>query len=432
MREWAAATFVGVGVLCAGLASSASGATNVPYRSHSAHPNCAVEPGSPVRYLGFDNGFNTRANFPIEGAIDANGCDSYIYEPAGSFGPYGSFFAGPGFAPGQFAYQFGTKETTKLVGGRQLIEVDNPTKQWRRVYAGYDLCSSYPLASGRSATTCLAPALEARPANDLPQILVGVILGSLLLFTAHFLRPTGLIRRRRRFRKVHGDLRLAVAGPTPAQMETLDLRQLRRRLRRLERSLTDVTLSQHHWFQGLIASGHHGLAIEAVARWLSESPVPIPDHLRQEVVWIASSLDIEHHVRPVLDAQMALHDEEPSTEGTPSRGFDVPYDEFKELVTRAVDSLPAVFGKAMTNVAFVIEEEHPDHDRLGQYQGTPLARNALRWSHRPDKITIYRLAICDRCHNRAEVEAMVYRVVIHEIAHHFGIDDPRLRELGWG
>src|ERR1700734_2725915 len=97
----------------------------------------------------------------------------------------------------------------------------------------------------------------------------------------------------------------------------------------------------------------------------------------------------------------------------------------------AVDSLPEAFGKAMTNVAGVVAEEHPDRDRLGQYEGLPLARNPMRWKLQPDKITIYRQTICEHCHSRAEVEAMVYRVVIHEIAHHFGIDDPRLRELGW-
>jgi len=48
-----------------------------------------------------------------------------------------------------------------------------------------------------------------------------------------------------------------------------------------------------------------------------------------------------------------------------------------------------------------------------------------------DKITIYRKTICEHCRSRDEVAATVYGVVIHEIAHHFGIDDPLLRELGW-
>ena len=101
-------------------------------------------------------------------------------------------------------------------------------------------------------------------------------------------------------------------------------------------------------------------------------------------------------------------------------------------MSEAVDSLPPAFGKAMTNVAIVVEEEHDPADRFGQYQGHPLAVPRYRtWLLHPDKITIYRKTICEHCHSRDEVTAMVYRVVIHEIAHHFGIDDPRLRELGW-
>ncbi len=86
----------------------------------------------------------------------------------------------------------------------------------------------------------------------------------------------------------------------------------------------------------------------------------------------------------------------------------------------------------MTNVAIVVEEEGKSADQFGCYQGHPLASPRYRtWLLHPDKITIYRKTICAHCHSRDEVTAMVYRVVIHEIAHHFGIDDPRLRELGW-
>jgi predicted Zn-dependent protease with MMP-like domain len=83
-------------------------------------------------------------------------------------------------------------------------------------------------------------------------------------------------------------------------------------------------------------------------------------------------------------------------------------------------------------VAIVIEEEHESADRFGHYQGHPLAAPRYRtWLLHSDKITIYRKTICEHCRSRDEVAATVYGVVIHEIAHHFGIDDPRLRELGW-
>ena len=93
----------------------------------------------------------------------------------------------------------------------------------------------------------------------------------------------------------------------------------------------------------------------------------------------------------------------------PTTGFDVPLDDFKQLVSEAVDSLPPAFGKAMTNVAIVVEEEHDPADRFGQYQGHPLAAPRYRtWLLHPDKITIYRKTICEHCHSRDEVTAMVY------------------------
>ena len=78
------------------------------------------------------------------------------------------------------------------------------------------------------------------------------------------------------------------------------------------------------------------------------------------------------------------------------------------------------------------EDEAEDRRLFGLYQGHPLTVYRIRqWSVYPDKITIYRRTICEYSHTRDEVRAHVYRTVIHEIAHHFGIDDPRLRELGW-
>jgi predicted Zn-dependent protease with MMP-like domain len=211
------------------------------------------------------------------------------------------------------------------------------------------------------------------------------------------------------------------------------VRQLQKRIRRLERAISpELSESQHHWFTHLLSSGRHGIALESLARWMAESHVPVPDHMRDEMLWLASSLNIENQVRPILDAQVFAHEDEFAQPTAPTSGFDVPLDEFKDLVQEAVDSLPEAFGKAMTNVAIVVEEEHPDRDRFGQYQGHPLAAARYRvWVLHPDKITIYRKTICEHSHSREEVRAQVYKTVIHEIAHHLGIDDPRLRELGW-
>jgi predicted Zn-dependent protease with MMP-like domain len=212
----------------------------------------------------------------------------------------------------------------------------------------------------------------------------------------------------------------------------LDVKQLRRRLGRLEKFLgPELSESQHHWIHGLVASGRQGIALESLTRWLAESRMPVPDHIRQEILWIASSLAIEREVRPVLDAGVHAHGIQASQTAEVSGGFDVPLDEFKTMVADAVDSLPETFGRAMTNVAVIVEEAG-DPNVFGLYQGHPLTKYHIRqWSVHPDKITIFRRTICEHSRSEEEVRAEVYRTVIHEIAHHFGISDPRLRELGW-
>jgi predicted Zn-dependent protease with MMP-like domain len=173
------------------------------------------------------------------------------------------------------------------------------------------------------------------------------------------------------------------------------------------------------------------MALESLTRWLAQSRMPVPDHIRQEVIWLASSLAIEREVHPVLDAGVHAHDTQTDQTTDVSGGFDVPLPEFERMVADAVDSLPEAFGRAMTNVAVLVEEAG-DPNVFGLYQGHPLTRYHIRqWSVHPDKITIFRRTICEHCRSEEQVRAEVYRTVMHEIAHHFGIDDPRLRELGW-
>jgi predicted Zn-dependent protease with MMP-like domain len=403
-----------------------------PTRNTSGHTNCSVEPDRPVAGQISAYGGRSGGGFPIVGSLDANGCDSWTYEHAGSFGPDTSFFAGSGFQAGQHAYQDDTQETTELLDGHQLIRVVDPTQEWLRVYKGYDVCTDGAAGSG-ATTTCIAPAPESQPDDWAIYIPVAALLGLMVLFLVHFLRPAGPVRRRRHYRRAHGELIHATGRDAAAQLDGVDVRQLQKRLRRLERTISaELSESQRHWFSGLVASGRHGMALEALARWMAESHTPIPDHARDEALWLASSLKIEREVRPVLDAEVFAHNDLDGPSAATATGFDVPVEEFTRLVSDAVDSLPPAFGKAMTNVAIVVEEEHAHADRFGQYQGHPLAAPRYRtWSLHPDKITIYRKTSCAHCQSRDEVTAMVYRVVIHEIAHHFGIDDPRLRELGW-
>ncbi len=105
---------------------------------------------------------------------------------------------------------------------------------------------------------------------------------------------------------------------------------------------------------------------------------------------------------------------------------------FEEMVAAALDSLPEDLGRLMTNVAVTVEHEPGPPGLLGLYEGIPLTSRTTGYAGvLPDRITIYRLAICAECSTEDEVVAEVRRTVIHEVAHHFGIGDARLDELGW-
>lgn len=106
--------------------------------------------------------------------------------------------------------------------------------------------------------------------------------------------------------------------------------------------------------------------------------------------------------------------------------------EFEEVVQAAIDTLPPDLNEAMSNVAIVVEDEPPPGmPLLGLYEGIPLTSRTSGYSGvPPDKITIYRLPL-ERFygHDPALLRDQIRRVVLHEIAHHFGISDERLREL---
>ncbi|MDX1882343.1 metallopeptidase family protein [Mycolicibacterium sp. 120270] len=106
---------------------------------------------------------------------------------------------------------------------------------------------------------------------------------------------------------------------------------------------------------------------------------------------------------------------------------------FEELVGDALDLIPPDLAATIDNVVVLVEARHPDEsDLLGLYEGIALTeRDSHYWGSLPDTITIYRDAILDICSTEDEVVDEVAVTVIHEIAHHFGIDDERLHELGW-
>ena len=108
--------------------------------------------------------------------------------------------------------------------------------------------------------------------------------------------------------------------------------------------------------------------------------------------------------------------------------------EFERLVEEALDSVPAELSSLVRNVAVVVVDEAPadDPQLLGLYEGTPLTeRDGWYGGVLPDTITIFRLPTLRMCRDADEVRDEVEITVVHEIAHHFGIDDERLHELGY-
>jgi predicted Zn-dependent protease with MMP-like domain len=112
--------------------------------------------------------------------------------------------------------------------------------------------------------------------------------------------------------------------------------------------------------------------------------------------------------------------------------IEVEQEYFEEMVQTALDRLPGEFGRLMDNVVLIVEHRPGPPGLLGLYEGIPLTSRSTQYTMVvPDRITIYSQAICAMCQSEQQVADQVSRTVIHEIAHHFGIDDDRLTELGW-
>jgi predicted Zn-dependent protease with MMP-like domain len=108
---------------------------------------------------------------------------------------------------------------------------------------------------------------------------------------------------------------------------------------------------------------------------------------------------------------------------------------FEDLVGEALDEVPEELLDLMDNVVILVEDDPPEEDPglLGLYEGHALTDRG--WDYAgvlPDRITIYRRPILRICDTEDDVVEEVAVTVVHEIAHHFGIDDARLHQLGWG
>ena len=113
---------------------------------------------------------------------------------------------------------------------------------------------------------------------------------------------------------------------------------------------------------------------------------------------------------------------------------EVSRERFEELVVEALDAIPEELAQLLDNVVVIVEDDAPadDPELLGLYSGVPLTERGSWYAGvLPDQITIFRNPTLAMCLTEDEVVDEVQITVVHEIAHHFGIDDDRLEELGY-
>jgi predicted Zn-dependent protease with MMP-like domain len=104
---------------------------------------------------------------------------------------------------------------------------------------------------------------------------------------------------------------------------------------------------------------------------------------------------------------------------------------FEDLVAEEYDRLPPELLAMADNVAVLIAPEH-EEGLLGLYEGTPhTARGQYGFGDLPDRITLFRRALCEHAGSEDELRHEIRVTLVHELAHHVGIDDDRLDELGW-
>ena len=115
--------------------------------------------------------------------------------------------------------------------------------------------------------------------------------------------------------------------------------------------------------------------------------------------------------------------------------MDLDDDAFEELVGDALDRIPGPLADLMDNVVVLVEEEPPqdDPDLLGLYVGTPLTERDSGYTFQPpDQVFVFRGPLLRMCQDSEELAEEIEITVVHEIAHHFGIDDEQLHAWGWG
>jgi predicted Zn-dependent protease with MMP-like domain len=107
--------------------------------------------------------------------------------------------------------------------------------------------------------------------------------------------------------------------------------------------------------------------------------------------------------------------------------------DFEALVERALDEIPDEISQQVHNLVVLVEDDPPQEtpDLLGLYEGVALTERTASHGGLPDTITIFRRPLLQMCRTPEELVGEVRITVVHEIAHHFGIDDERLHALGY-
>jgi predicted Zn-dependent protease with MMP-like domain len=106
-------------------------------------------------------------------------------------------------------------------------------------------------------------------------------------------------------------------------------------------------------------------------------------------------------------------------------------DAFEALVADALATIPDNLREGMENVAIIIDSESPPGSLYGLYEGTPLTSRGTYAGASPDRITLFLATICRSASTTEDLARRVRVTLLHEVGHHFGIGEARLRELGW-
>jgi predicted Zn-dependent protease with MMP-like domain len=106
-------------------------------------------------------------------------------------------------------------------------------------------------------------------------------------------------------------------------------------------------------------------------------------------------------------------------------------DAFEALVADALATIPDELRAQMDNVAIIVDDESPPGSLYGLYEGVPLTRRGTYGGASPDRITLFLATICRSATTTEDLARRVRVTLLHEVGHHFGMGEARLREMGW-